>query len=55
VKLAKQARGVVVWGDETGLRADDVRGRSYWPSPAFTDTITRLMPPLGTLPASAPG
>jgi transposase len=31
VKRAKQARGVVVWGDETGLRADDVRGRSYAP------------------------
>ena len=31
VKRAKQARGLVVWGDETGLRADDVRGRSYAP------------------------
>jgi hypothetical protein len=31
VKRAKQVRGVVVWGDETGLRADDVRGRSYAP------------------------
>src|ERR671926_1276505 len=31
VRRAKQARGVVVWGDETGLRADDVRGRSYAP------------------------
>ncbi len=31
MKRAKQARGVVVWGDETGLRADDVRGRSYAP------------------------
>ena len=31
VKRAKQARGVVVWGDETGLRADDVRGRCYAP------------------------
>src|SRR3954471_9823421 len=28
---AKQARSIVVWGDETGLRADDVRGRSYAP------------------------
>jgi transposase len=28
---AKQARGVVFWGDETGLRSDDVRGRSYAP------------------------
>jgi hypothetical protein len=28
---AKRARGVVVWGDETGLRSDDVRGRSYAP------------------------
>ena len=31
VAQAKQARGVVVWGDETGLRSDDVRGRSYAP------------------------
>src|ERR671916_175739 len=31
VAQAKRARGVVVWGDETGLRSDDVRGRSYAP------------------------
>jgi transposase len=31
VKRAKQARGIVVWGDETGVRADDGRGRSYAP------------------------
>src|ERR687895_706134 len=31
VARAKRARGVVVWGDETGLRSDDVRGRSYAP------------------------
>lgn len=31
VKRAKQARGIVVWGYETGLRTDDVRGRSYAP------------------------
>jgi transposase len=31
VKRAKLAHGIVVWGDETGLRADDVRGRSYAP------------------------
>src|ERR687896_2236311 len=31
VKRAKRAHGIVVWGDETGLRADDVRGRSYAP------------------------
>src|SRR3712207_5399382 len=31
VKRVKQARGIVVWGDETGLRSDDVRGRSYAP------------------------
>jgi hypothetical protein len=31
VKRAERARGVVVWGDETGLRSDDVRGRSYAP------------------------
>src|ERR671916_354240 len=28
---ARRARGVVFWGDETGLRSDDVRGRSYAP------------------------
>jgi hypothetical protein len=26
---AKFERGAVFWGDETGLRSDDVRGRSY--------------------------
>src|SRR3954471_24480058 len=26
---ARRARGVIFWGDETGLRADAVRGRSY--------------------------
>src|SRR5919107_2370641 len=31
VAQAKRARGAVVWGDETGLRSDDVRGRSYAP------------------------
>ncbi len=31
VARAKRARGVVFWGDETGLRSDDVRGRSYAP------------------------
>jgi transposase len=31
VARAKRARGIVVWGDETGLRSDDVRGRSYAP------------------------
>ncbi len=31
VARARQARGVVFWGDETGLRSDDVRGRSYAP------------------------
>src|SRR4051812_11806076 len=36
VKRAKQAHGIVVWGDgrtytSDGLRADDVRGRSYAP------------------------
>ena len=31
VARAKQARGVVFWGDETGLRSDDVRGRGYAP------------------------
>jgi transposase len=28
---ARRARGAVFWGDETGLRSDDVRGRSYAP------------------------
>ncbi len=28
---AKRAGGTVFWGDETGLRSDDVRGRSYAP------------------------
>jgi transposase len=31
VAQAKRARGIVVWGDETGLRSDDIRGRSYAP------------------------
>src|SRR3712207_7643057 len=28
---AKAESGVVFWGDETGLRSDDVRGRGYAP------------------------
>jgi hypothetical protein len=31
VARAKRARGAVFWGDETGLRSDDVRGRSFAP------------------------
>jgi transposase len=31
VARARRARGVIFWGDETGLRSDDVRGRSYAP------------------------
>src|ERR671926_820553 len=31
VARARRARGVIFWGDETGLRADEVRGRSYAP------------------------
>src|SRR3954467_8557695 len=31
VARARRARGVIFWGDETGVRADDVRGRSYAP------------------------
>src|SRR6201989_307962 len=31
VARARRARGVIFWGDETGLRADDGRGRSYAP------------------------
>jgi transposase len=31
VARARRARGIIFWGDETGLRSDDVRGRSYAP------------------------
>jgi transposase len=31
VARARQAQGVIFWGGETGLRSDDVRGRSYAP------------------------
>ena len=31
VVRARRARGVIFWGDETGLRSDDVRGRCYAP------------------------
>ena len=31
VAQAQRAQGVIFWGDETGLRAEDVRGRSYAP------------------------
>src|SRR6476659_2167690 len=31
VARARRAGGVIFWGDETGLRADDVRGRCYAP------------------------
>jgi transposase len=31
VARARQARGIILWGDETGLRSDDVRGRGYAP------------------------
>jgi transposase len=31
VARAKRARGMIFWGDETGPRSDDVRGRSYAP------------------------
>src|SRR3712207_7677914 len=31
VARARRARGVIFRGDETGLRSDDVRGRSYAP------------------------
>src|SRR3954466_2546500 len=31
VARARQARGIIFWGDETGLRSDDVRGRGYAP------------------------
>src|ERR687885_623040 len=38
VARAKRAQGVIFWGDETGLRSDDVRGRSYAPR-GHTPTI----------------
>ncbi len=31
VARARRERGTIYWGDETGLRGDDVRGRSYAP------------------------
>src|SRR5215211_4979618 len=31
VVRARRARGVIFWGDETGWRSDDVRGRGYAP------------------------
>jgi transposase len=31
VARAKREKGTIFWGDETGLRSDDVRGRSYAP------------------------
>jgi transposase len=31
VAEARRARGAIFWGDETGPRSDDVRGRSYAP------------------------
>src|ERR687885_940023 len=31
VARARRASGVIFWGDETGLRSDDVRGRGYAP------------------------
>src|ERR671932_765728 len=31
VARSRQARGIIFWGDETGLRSDDVRGRGYAP------------------------
>ncbi len=49
VKRAKQARGVVAWGDETGLRSDDVRGRSCAPrgrTPAVRVCQKRAKPSL---------
>ena len=38
VARAKRERAVIFWGDETGLRSDDVRGRSYAPR-GHTPTI----------------
>lgn len=35
-RRAKREGGEICWGDETGLRSDDVRGRSYAPRRAAT-------------------
>jgi transposase len=45
VARARRTRGVIFWGDETGLRADDVRGRSYAPrgkTPVVRPTPRRI-------------
>ena len=31
VAQARREKGTIFWGDETGLRSDDVRGRSFAP------------------------
>src|SRR3954447_3726169 len=38
VARARRARGGIFWGDEPGLRADDVRGRCYAP-PGKTSVV----------------
>lgn len=45
VARARRTRGVIFWGDETGLRADDVRGRSSAPrgkTPVVRPTQRRI-------------
>lgn len=45
VARARRTPGVIFWGDETGLRADDVRGRSYAPrgkTPVVRPTQRRI-------------
>jgi transposase len=46
VARAKQARGVLFWGDETGLRSDDARGRGYV-RPARPDAAGPGLPQAG--------
>jgi hypothetical protein len=49
--LPAGGRPVRSWPDEDEAFSDIAK----WPSPAYTDTVTRLMQPLGTPPSSAPG
>ena len=51
---AKAERGTVFWGDETGLRSDDVRGRSYAPRGRTPEVrVNHKRANLGLIPAVA--
>src|SRR3954467_10191630 len=52
VARARRAGGVIFWGDQTGLRADDVRGRSYAP-PGKTPVVRPNQRRIGLGPISA--